>query len=103
MLRKRVIFIILALFIITGIRIISASSCLAQETVTIDITFETAEDGTLYANNIPIPKEFNLTSDDIVTLVDTLMNDPVNIPKDLSPELYNLVIEISGTLQPLQQ
>ena len=103
MLRKGVICIILVLFIINGIGIMSATSCLAQEIVPIDITFETAEDGTLYANKVPIPKEFNLTTDDIVTLVDTLMNDPVNIPKDLSRELYNLVIEISGTLQPLQQ
>lgn len=99
MLRKGVICISLVLFLITGIGIISATSCLAQEIVPIDITFVTAEDGTLYANDVLVPQELNLTQDDIVTLVDTLMNDPENIPKDLSPELYNLVIEISGTLQ----
>lgn len=97
MLRKGVICISLVLFLITGFCIISATPCLAEEAVPIDITFVTAEDGTLYANDVLVPQELNLNQDDIVILMDNYLNLPENIG-DLDTALHSLLTEIASTI-----
>ncbi len=94
--KKKIVILMVVLFFVMSIGIVPVRS-LAQDTISIDITFEIGEDDILYANNIPVPSELNLISDDINNLIDIYLNDPQNLP-ELDEELHKLLIDISLTI-----
>ena len=94
--KKKIVIVMLVLFFVISFGIVPVRS-LAQDTGSIDITFEIGEDDILYANDIPVPSEFNFTSEDITILVDSYLNDPQNLPA-LDEELHKLLIDISLTI-----